>query len=290
MSEQRYRIELESVIRAFPPGIGMPPLLGDFAAWLAEQRWGSVGAFALVGRRSDDAPIVDGAPLRDEFALFLRMPDGGVGGFWYGGAANAEPPVAMLGSEGDAEIVADSLAAFLARIALRDFSAYSPWGDFPADDRRFAADDDAVDATPQLAAWLCERLGVVRLEPLRVPDPARADLGARMLAWTESRETYWAAHPTMRTLATLLAAHAPPHDAKPWTSTNFRCRFGDAGAFEAIVFRNGPTPIPEALAIEPIVRDLREEMAREMPRLGRWRELGLALHADFRILPRFVYP
>lgn len=289
MVDPPYRIDLESIVRAFPPGARVPTLLYDFAAWLAHHRWGSVGGFALVGSRSDDAPIVDGAPLRDEFALFIRMPDGSVGGFWYGAATAAEPPIVMLGSEGEAEILADSLAAFLARIALRDFSTHSPWGDFPANDDMFEADDDGLDDTPQLAAWLRERLRVAVLEPLLVPDPARADLNARMLRWTESREAYWENDRAMHALARTLADHAP-HDTKPWSRARLRCRFDGADAFEAIVYRNGPTPIPEAAAIEPIVRRLREAMARESPRLGAWRELGLALHADGRILPNFVYP
>src|SRR5689334_14705439 len=110
MSDTPYRIDLDSVRRAFPPGIEPTPLLLDFATWLTGRSWGTVGCFDLVGRFSDDAPIVDGSPLRNNFALFARLPEGSTVGAWYlPGEIAANAPIVVLGSEGQHEILSGSL-------------------------------------------------------------------------------------------------------------------------------------------------------------------------------------
>jgi hypothetical protein len=108
VSDPPYRIDLDSILRAFPHQTEPPRLLLDFAAWLDGRPWGSVGCFSLVGQFTDHAPVYDGSPLRDDFALFLRLPEGSVVGAWYGCGA-AEPPIVVLGSEGQYEILAASL-------------------------------------------------------------------------------------------------------------------------------------------------------------------------------------
>ncbi|WP_249144813.1 hypothetical protein [Bradyrhizobium sp. AUGA SZCCT0274] len=96
-----YPIDIDSIRRAFPPGIEVPQLLIDFAGWLKGRDWGNVGCYELVGDFSDNAPIVDGSPLRDQFALFARLPEGSVVGAWYGaGTSAANAPIVVLGSEG----------------------------------------------------------------------------------------------------------------------------------------------------------------------------------------------
>src|SRR4029079_4771152 len=76
LSDTPYPIDLDSIRGAFPPGIEATPLLLDFAGWLNGRPWGSVGCFSLQGQFSDQAPIFDGSPLRDRFALFMRLPAG----------------------------------------------------------------------------------------------------------------------------------------------------------------------------------------------------------------------
>ena len=84
MSDSLYRIDLDSVRRAFPVDVNAPPLLLDFAAWLDGRPWGSVGCFEVAGQFAEQAPIVDCRGLRNELALFLRLPDGSAVGAWYG--------------------------------------------------------------------------------------------------------------------------------------------------------------------------------------------------------------
>src|SRR5262245_38530761 len=116
---RRYSIDIKSICRAFPPGSEPPPLLIDFATWLDGRPWGSVGCFEIVGQFSDEAPIVDGGPLRESFALFGWLPEGSSFGAWLGAGDDVtSAPIVVLGSEGQHEILATSLEGLLAKIAL----------------------------------------------------------------------------------------------------------------------------------------------------------------------------
>src|SRR5258708_38924750 len=171
LSDEPYRIDIDSIRRSFPPGIEAPPLLLDFAAWLQGRAWGSVGCFSLVGDFTDSAPIVDGSPLRDQFALFARLPEGSVVGCWYGiGGRAANAPIVVLGSEGQHEIIATSLEGLLAKIALQRFEADEEWTDF-------TPHEDVDDLTDELADWLAERLAAKSLGKLGEPPVGAAGFG-----------------------------------------------------------------------------------------------------------------
>ena len=274
-----YRIDIDSVRRSFPPGVEVPPLLLDFAIWLEKHFWGSVGCFALVGDFSDFAPIVDGSPLRDKFALFMRLPDGSVAGVWYGGGVDvAHAPIVLLGSEGEYEILAPSLEGFLAKLALRGFDEWCT---------DLAPRDDVEDATEELADWLAECLGVDDLEPLTEAPSALPDFHNWMNNWCSDREEYWAKHPIMIELGRQLVSHLP-EGKKPWDSTWFRIAIVGA-QYQAHVAQCGPQPFDEASAIEPWLRQLREEMWHDMPALGLWYSMEFRLHANRQIFPQFDY-
>ena len=93
MSDDAYLVDVNAIRRAFPTGTEPPSLLMDFAAWLDGRPWGSVGCFGLDGKFSDHAPIFDGSPLRTKFALFLRLPDGSLVGYWHGVPGDGAPPI-----------------------------------------------------------------------------------------------------------------------------------------------------------------------------------------------------
>jgi hypothetical protein len=262
MSDASYHIDLNSVCNAFPPATRAPPLLLDFGTWLADRPWGSVGCFGLVGQFSDQAPIVDGSPLRDDFALFLRLPEGSAVGAWYGaGLDAAKPPIVGLGSEGQNEILAGSLEGLLAKIALRDFEANEKWIDF-------APHEDADDATGELEAWLQKRLGAKDLEKLTEARSGLPDFGPWVEEWCRDREDFWLAHPTMVTLASHLTAHRPA-GKNPWDRTRFEVAIVGM-QYQVRVLRRGRQPIEEATAIEPLLRGLRDDMWRARPALGLW--------------------
>lgn len=281
MADTRYRIDIDSIRRAFPPGTEAPPLLLNFAAWLEGCPWGSVGCFDLVGQFSDDAPIVDGSPLRESFALFARLPEGSAVGAWLGvGRDVAKAPIVVLGSEGQHEILAATLEGLLAKIALRRFEEDDAWTDF-------TPDDDAEDATDELADWLGDELGMKDLEKLTEPPSGLPDFAQWMGKWCEDREEFWSARPAMARLVGHLTAHRP-QGMNPWDSTHFEVAIAGA-QFQVRVLRCGRQPVEETTAIEPVLRELRDEMWRAHPMLGLWHSMSFALYADGRILPSFDY-
>jgi hypothetical protein len=286
MSDRRYRFDWDGITRSFPPGTQPPALLQEFGAWLDGRPWGSLGTFDLSGSFAEWAPIVDGSGLRKRFALFLHLPDGSVGGFWYPpGAAPERAPVVGLGSEGEAAVLGETLEAFLARIARNRFDDGGTWSDFAP-----LEDDDAAPGDPpalnSLIAWLQERLDGRDLEALASP-PQDLSFEARMAAWNAERETYWVQHPTMIAMAGLLEAHRP-RAHRPWDRTRFEVAIVGR-QFEARVLRNGRHPFPEAAAIEPLLRALREEQAQAEPDLGLWSSMAFRMNAEGRILPSFDY-
>lgn len=282
MSESRYLVDWQTIRRAFPPGIEPPALLGRFAEWLDGRPWGSVGCFDLTGSFSDDAPIVDGSPLRREFGLFIHLADGGKAGFWYRPGHPVEAaPIVGLGSDGEAAVLATSLEGFLARIALLHFDDGRSWSDF-------APSEFVDDATDDLAAWLRQLCSHDDLRTLAGEDAGDTpDFAARMDDWMNEREAYWAKHPSMVAIARLLEAHRPAEE-DPWGRTHFEVAIAGS-LFEMRVLRAGPQPVPEADRIAPLLRELRTDQARSDPGLGLWFGADLTLGAGGQILPRFDY-
>lgn len=281
MSDSPYHIDLASIRRAFPPGTEAPPLLIDFAAWLEGRPWGSVGCFDLTGRFADAAPIVDGAPLRRNFALFGRLPDGSVFGAWdpvRGDVINA--PIVVLGSEGQHQILAGSLEGLLARIALQRFEEEGEWTDF-------TPHEDVDDTTDELAEWLSKRLGTEDLEHLAELPAGLPDFSRWMGSWCSDREAFWSVHPAVLKIAGELMAHRPK-GKNAWDRTRFEVAISGA-QFQARVLRRGRQPVEEAAAIEPLLRELRDGMWRDQPDLGLWYSMRFVLYADGRILPSFDY-
>lgn len=278
-----YSIDWPSVEKAFPPGTTPPPLLADWAQWLRKRTWGCVGCFDLQGSLIDDAPLVDGTPLRRDFALFLRLPDGSVAGLWLEqGRRPDDAPVVALGSEGQSATLAPSLPAFLAQLARGHFTQSRAWSDL-------APHEDSPDATPELAAWLRQHPGVADLGPLAAGPQEREDTFEGFARrWSEAREAHWEAHPTMTALAALLGSCRPSADAEPWECTHLEARWvGDAYALYEL--RRGWQPVREAAQAQPLLRALRDEQHRADPELGLWAAMKFTLDAQGRISPRFDY-
>jgi hypothetical protein len=281
VSEQPYHIDLDSVRRAFPLHTEAPALLLDFARWLEGRPWGTVGCFDLVGKFAEQAPIVDGSPLRNDFALFCHLPEGSAVGMWCRQDCPIEAaPIVVLGSEGQHQIIAPSLAGLLAKIALQRFEEEGEWTDF-------TPHEDSDDATDELAEWLCERLGVDELDEIAEMPDEMPDFAGWLGKWCHDREMYWAAHPLMAELAGHLTAHKPP-GKNPWDRTHFEVAIVGR-QYQVRVLRRGRQPIDEAAAIEPLLRHLRDHMCKEQPDLGLWLSMTFNLGAAGNILPSFNY-
>jgi hypothetical protein len=278
VSDTPYSIDLASILRAFPPGHDAPRLLLDFADWLKGRPWGSVGCFSLVGQFADLAPIYDGSPLRGDLALFLRLPEGSVVGAWYGGGVKvAKPPIVVIGSEGQNEILAASLEGLLAKIAFGRFEENGEWTDFaPHED----LEENALD---ELADWLGARLGVRNLETLTETPSGLPDFAQWTATWCRHREQFWTKHPVPKELGRHLTAYLPK-GRNPWDKTTFKIAIA-GNQYQARVLGRGTQPLAEAAIIEPILRGLRDEMWRVKPELGLWYSMSFGLYADGRVLP-----
>ena len=113
-----YDVDIDSLHKNFPAGFELPPCLLDFANWLKGKRAGSLGYFSLQSERFNDYWLENGADLHPSFAFFIRDPTGGQIGYWrYDGRATVCPPVVMVGSEGELNILGDSLEDFLGLLA-----------------------------------------------------------------------------------------------------------------------------------------------------------------------------
>ncbi|MBR0758051.1 hypothetical protein JQ604_38225 [Bradyrhizobium jicamae] len=275
MSEDAYLVDVDAIRRAFPPGTEPPQLLMDFAAWLDGRPWGSVGCFDLDGRSSDHAPIFDGSPLRAAFALFLRLPDGSLVGYWQGVPGGGAPPIVLVESEGQYETLAPTLESFLAKLALKQFVGdLSPY-------------DDDDDATEELAAWLRGRLGETDLEKLTEQPINSPDFRAWAYSWADEREAFWSKHPILAELSGLLHAYRPD-GTNPWDGTHFRVAIA-GGQCEIRDLHAGPQRADEARAVEAVLRRLRDAMWQAQPELGLWFWMSFRLGADGRIMPNFDY-
>ncbi|WP_424950544.1 hypothetical protein [Deinococcus sp.] len=151
----------------FPALIPFPPLLADFVAWAEQFERGQLGWFEFEAQRLDDDWIENGAALADQFALFIRLPDGSMVGFWKPDGDAGALPVVLLGSEGAQEVLGSTLEEFLWNWARGELGeAY----DLMPDDQAGAeaSDEQPADARPALAAWLQEKS--VRVQVKQVPD------------------------------------------------------------------------------------------------------------------------
>lgn len=138
----KYTVKLS----AAPRGHEIPPLLQDFGAWLGKQPHGAVGWFDALAARpipKEWSPEKAERLRRDAFS-FLDLPDGSMLALVNTGDT-PPPAVALLGSEGEARTVADSLEEFLTLLSK---------GETEVDE---LDDEEASSGREALAAWLKAR-------------------------------------------------------------------------------------------------------------------------------------
>ncbi|QRO02131.1 hypothetical protein JRI60_25520 [Archangium violaceum] len=132
-------------LSAAPKGHEVPPLLADVGAWVARQTHGKLGWFDALAAEAipkEWNPEKADRLRRDAFA-FLHLPDGSLLALVNTGA-KAPAAVALLGSEGEARTVANSLEEFLALWSQ---------GETGIDE---LDDEEGASGRKALAAWLKE--------------------------------------------------------------------------------------------------------------------------------------
>ena len=110
---------MSDITTAFNERIPMPPLLAEFETWVTQFEYGQLGYFEFSAEHLDDNWIEQGGQLANQFALWLCLGDGSMIGFWRPDdfADDDVLPVVLLGSEGEVEVLGESLEDFLYRWA-----------------------------------------------------------------------------------------------------------------------------------------------------------------------------
>ncbi|WP_066799881.1 hypothetical protein [Moraxella oblonga] len=105
---------MSNINTVFNDKIPMPKLLADFLQWADQFDYGQLGYFEFESDTLDDNWIENGSQLANQFAIWLRLGDGSMIGFWRPEHFNDDIlPVVLLGSEGEVEVLGESLEDFL---------------------------------------------------------------------------------------------------------------------------------------------------------------------------------
>lgn len=286
--------------RAFAPPAQAPDLLLAFARWLNTQAppglplaEGLSGDNGKWTARFNDYWTEEGADLSERFAIILAIGDGGDIALWNrDGGPSSHWPVVLIGGEGEAAVLADSLAGFLACIALEQFDADAgsqdgfSWSGFEidVDEEVEDADEQRADAAAAqkarkaLAGWLRGQTGQNDLAALitqRVPrDALRRLFDAHQKAVRERQR----ASADWRALRELVEPDRP-QGSRSSSDLHIVC----AGDFFRIgdMSKHGRRfePYARSAQIEPLIRALREERARRFPAHGLWFRALLRIYA-----------
>ncbi|MCP2040197.1 hypothetical protein L1281_000777 [Neisseria sp. HSC-16F19] len=170
---------MSHIAAAFNPRIPMPRLLADFESGFGQFDYGALGYCELVADHLDDYWIEDGSQLADRFALWLKLGNGSLIGFWrpehFGG--DDVLPVVLLGSEGGQEVLADSLEDFLYRWAECGDLGSAGYDLLPEEEED---EDDECSLEECTVCRHAELLQWLQAQDIRRPQPAR-QVGTGML-------------------------------------------------------------------------------------------------------------
>ncbi len=282
----------DDIARQWPDGREAPQLILDVATYLKDKPWGSLGYTRVFGDRMDDHWIENGADLWRDFGCFMRLPDGSRVAQWFRDGESGEPPVVLIGSEGEQQILASHLAAFLAAWALAGFDdqgalvARSSIGGVPVklpsdlirgDDEE---EEGVPDGRPAFSAFLEKRIGAPLAQLLK-PSPPDKPFEDFFTAWGEQARAEMAANANLKAIAKALDHHIP-RGKKSWERVSFNLaaidnRIEIAGKGDP----RKPLDPAEADAIRPFIKAERERRAAGIhaPR-GLWNVAHLMLYPD----------
>jgi hypothetical protein len=248
-------IAIDNLLRFWPKGQTIPALITDIAALIAPWPWGIVSHVYITGNRPNDYLIENGADLWNQFGMFMGFANGTEYAVWYydGCLAGAEP-VVSFGDEGEFRILAPNLKAFFqqwasgAGIGMLDHFEY--------------------DATPELLAERqscgAKLMAIVDAAPNPPAAPTPPDIAQFIEDFGNAARAKNAADPTLRAIATLLAAHFPPNDDNP-RGVSFKLKaVGDTIEVETTLMEPDYTeyaPLPERSALIPLIQQARQERA-----------------------------
>lgn len=277
-----YPVDIPSLFRNFPEDLPVPLLLVDFAEWLQQQEWGTLGYFRLVSERFNDSWIENGADLHPQFAFFLTEPSGGQIGFWrYKGASSETAPIVYVGSEGELAILADSLPEFLSRFADGDVGVPD------LDDS-----DQEEGGRADFKNWLRAR-GIDSTSSFEGHHP---DLTQWMGSWGKRQQAAFANHSACAQINATLRKYVKPKSSG-WDYDTFEILFAGPRLKIWLHSRAPQLIFPNDIAaLEAPLRTLREERRATIPERGAWLSARLrftnagvsSLACNYMDLPEFA--
>jgi hypothetical protein len=279
-----HAVDVEGIARQWPDGRDVPQIVLDVASFVKPKVWPSVGAVRFLGRRMEDFWIESGADLWPDFGVFIVLPDGSRVAQWFREGDSAKPPIVLIGSEGEQEVLAPNLNAFLAGWALAraDKDGELKIGTMPVAlpyDMRWSDEyHDAPDGRPAFAEFLRGKLQRP-LEDFIAAKPDDAPLKAFFDQWGERARRGIAANENLRAMAKLLDKYMPRGE-DAWIRTQFQVHaIGDR--MEIKKRPPGSPPIAEEAALIPLVRAEREARAQGIHKVrGLWHTAELMLYPD----------
>ncbi len=280
-----HAVDVDGIARQCPDGRNVPQIVLDIATYVKLKIWPSVGGVRFLGRRMEDFWIESGADLWPDFGVFIVLPDGSRVAQWFRASETGEPPIVLIGSEGEQEVLAPNLNAFLAGWALAraDKDGELKMGTMPVAlpyDMRWSDEyeEGVPDGRPELADFISGKLGRP-LEYFIAAKPDDAPLKAFFDAWGERARRDIAANENLRAIAKLLDSYMPRGE-DAWMRTQFQVHaIGDR--MEIKKRPPGSPPIPEEAALIPLIRAEREARAQGIHKVrGFWHVAELMLYPD----------
>ena len=287
---QTYSVDLDGLAKAFPERAlanGLPASRRRFGIWLHGKPWGAVGTFDLTTRWSD--AYFPGAEARyDDFALFIRLPDGSSAGYWLAGGDPARAPIVLLGSEGERAVLAPDIETLIARIALGRFSPKGAEAEFLYPQVDFGQ-GRPPDLRGALKGFLRDELGVADPDRRVANQRASGDFVGWMDRVARDGEQRFEADPAVTAMWRLLQPYRPTAGAPSVVETMVNVTWaGDH--FRAWVAAAQPKPLAETEALRPHLAALRDKAA-ETPGLGLWHGASLMVGRDRieRLVTNYIY-
>jgi hypothetical protein len=273
-SDDAYFVNLDSIRRVLPTGVTMPAKLEKFLAWIKLQPSGSVGHIGFTGNHFDDYWIENGSNLAEKLFLFAKLGDGTTIGYWlYDGRTIDTAPIVLIGSEGELEILANSLEEFLGGLVNDSFSNHS--------DLSAESDDEEpqVDRRPQLATFLAGEFGFTVNGSADYSEAAKSKhpgLQQWMDDWAAEQQRLSRADPTRRAIAEITKTRWTKLK-EPWDHASIDL-FVAGGTVRQQIHRNTKEPIAELEKLAPHILALRDAELKSMPQRGTFHFISLRIH------------
>lgn len=283
-------IDLAGIERNWPEYRVVPQLITDAANLMAPWPNGSFGFPRFKSTRFDDYWIELGGDLNEQFGIFINLPEGTNIALWFhdGAVAGAEP-VIEFGSEGELNVLAPNVKAFLAHWAD---------GTLPKDSVAYneLISDDGLepDQKAQRPGYAAQMRAVVAKAADHPPGVPVLNISNYFEQWGTAARAKIAADPTMQAILQLLDAHIPhrPEGSDPETTYVFPASYQVRIAGPRVEIQPPAlppdyktfAPLPERDALIPLLLQAREARARAQPGRGLWHDAMLELSEDRTVI------